>query len=107
MRAGGGDPPATAPGSVGDAFIANIPTGLAFFDRELRYVRVNRALAAMNGVPAEAHVGKGLRDLFPAAGWAAQVETATAHGGSIEARSADGATTFTLRLPRRASGADS
>lgn len=58
-----------------DAFIANIPTGLAFFDRELRYVRVNRALSAMNGVPAEAHVGKRLRDLFPAAGWAAQVET--------------------------------
>jgi signal transduction histidine kinase len=34
-------------------------------------------------------------------------QIATAHGGSIEARSADGATTFTVRLPRRASGADS
>jgi signal transduction histidine kinase len=29
-------------------------------------------------------------------------EIAHAHGGSIEARSADGATTFTVRLPRRA-----
>ena len=58
-----------------DAFIANIPTGLAFFDGDLRYVRVNRALAAMNGVPAEAHVGRRLREVLPAPGWAAEVET--------------------------------
>ncbi len=58
-----------------DAFIANIPTGLAFFDGGLRYLRVNRALAAMNGVPAEAHVGRRLREVLPAPGWAAEVET--------------------------------
>ena len=57
-----------------DAFIANIPTGLAFFDRDLRYVRVNRALAAMNGLPAEAHVGRRVREILPVPGWAAEID---------------------------------
>ncbi|WP_369251310.1 SpoIIE family protein phosphatase [Streptomyces sp. R41] len=41
------------------------PIGLALFDRELRYVRVNGALAEMNGLPAAAHVGKRIRDVVP------------------------------------------
>ena len=34
--------------------------GFALFDRQLRYHAVNRSLASMNGVPAEAHLGKTL-----------------------------------------------
>jgi PAS domain S-box-containing protein len=34
------------------------PVGLAFFDTEGRYLRVNQALERMNGVPAADHVGR-------------------------------------------------
>ena len=38
--------------------------GIAICDAELRYVAVNSALAAMNGIPAEAHIGKTLREII-------------------------------------------
>ncbi len=38
---------------------------MAVFDAELRFVRVNRILAELNGVPAEAHVGRTVRDVLP------------------------------------------
>src|SRR3954453_19502133 len=41
------------------------PVGLAFFDSELRYVRVNAALAEINGVSVEDHLGKSLQDVVP------------------------------------------
>lgn len=44
----------------------NAPVGLAVFDRELRFVRVNRQLAEFNGLPADAHIGYTLRELLPA-----------------------------------------
>ncbi|MCF2534712.1 SpoIIE family protein phosphatase [Streptomyces sp. FB2] len=37
--------------------IAQAPVGLAVLDTELRYVSVNPALAELNGLPAEAHLG--------------------------------------------------
>ncbi|MFO7273039.1 MAG: GAF domain-containing protein [Sphaerobacter thermophilus] len=48
-----------------DTLFASAPVGLALLDRDLRYVRVNDAIAAMNGLPPEAHLGKTVRDLFP------------------------------------------
>ncbi len=39
--------------------------GLCYFDSELRYVRINDFLAAINGRPAEAHVGKTVMDVLP------------------------------------------
>ncbi len=45
--------------------LAAAPIGLAVFDRELRFVYVNAWMAGVNGVPAEAHAGRTLRDLFP------------------------------------------
>jgi PAS domain S-box-containing protein len=39
--------------------------GVAFVDLDLRYVRVNDSLAAMNGVPASAHRGRALREILP------------------------------------------
>lgn len=40
-----------------DALFAHAPVGLAFWDREQRYRRVNAALAAMNGVAPDDHLG--------------------------------------------------
>ncbi|MCP3140004.1 GAF domain-containing protein [Pyxidicoccus xibeiensis] len=39
-----------------DAFLSESPVGMAFLDRELRYVHINPVLAAMNEVPPEAHL---------------------------------------------------
>ena len=44
-----------------DAVFAEAPLGLAFVDQELRYLRVNDALAEMNGLTAGALVGKRVR----------------------------------------------
>jgi PAS domain S-box-containing protein len=48
------------------------PFGLGLLDLDYRFVRVNDALAAMNGVPAAEHVGRPVSDVVPAL-WA-QVE---------------------------------
>ena len=40
------------------------PVGWAFLDRELRYVRVNAALAALHGLPAVEHVGRPLSEVL-------------------------------------------
>ncbi|MFF4567937.1 SpoIIE family protein phosphatase [Streptomyces sp. NPDC001435] len=48
-----------------EGLFAQSPIGLALFDRELRYVRVNDALADMNGRPAAAHAGKRIREIVP------------------------------------------
>ncbi|WP_431270426.1 PAS domain-containing protein [Dankookia sp. P2] len=41
------------------------PLGLAQFDRRMRFVRVNEALAEINGLPVEAHLGRLAWDLVP------------------------------------------
>ena len=48
-----------------DAVITTAPEGFALFDCDLRYVRVNDALAAINGVPAADHVGRTLEEVVP------------------------------------------
>jgi PAS domain S-box-containing protein len=48
-----------------DTLLASAPVGLAFFDRELRYVCVNQALAAINGLPPEAHLGRTPHEITP------------------------------------------
>jgi PAS domain S-box-containing protein len=48
-----------------DAIFATAPVGLGFWDRDLRFVRINGALAEMNGLPPEAHLGKTPRELLP------------------------------------------
>ncbi len=48
-----------------NALVANAPVGFAFFDKEHRYTRINTVLAAINGVPAEAHLGRRIEDLLP------------------------------------------
>jgi PAS fold len=38
--------------------------GLALCDKQLRYQAINSALAAMNGIPAKAHLGNSMRDIL-------------------------------------------
>lgn len=47
------------------ATFAGSPNGLAIFDRDGRFVRVNQALAEMNGIPAEDHVGRTIEAILP------------------------------------------
>ena len=48
-----------------DAIYQTAPLGLCLLDTEFRYVRVNEALAALNGVPVEQHIGRSVRDVVP------------------------------------------
>ncbi len=48
-----------------DTLLTSAPVGIGFFDKDLRYVRVNEALAAINGTPAEAHRGRTPDELLP------------------------------------------
>ena len=51
-----------------DALFAAAPVGLAFWDRELRYQRVNETLAAINGVPVDDHIGRTVEEVLPEVG---------------------------------------
>jgi PAS domain S-box-containing protein len=48
-----------------DALVENAPIGIAFFDRELRFRRLNQLLADVDGLPVEAHLGRTPRELLP------------------------------------------
>ncbi len=46
------------------AFFAAAPFGAAIVDRDLRYVRVNEALARLNGHPVEDHLGRPIEEVI-------------------------------------------
>src|SRR5688572_22710939 len=48
-----------------DTLFSSAPVGLAFLDEQLRYVRVNEALAALHDVPAAEHAGRGVLEVVP------------------------------------------
>ncbi len=48
-----------------DTLLEKAPVGLAFFDKNLRYVRVNETLAQINGIPPADHLGKTTAELLP------------------------------------------
>jgi PAS domain S-box-containing protein len=50
--------------AVVDAIFGAAPVGLAFMDTSFHYVRVNDALARINGLSAEEHLGRSLRDVL-------------------------------------------
>ena len=50
--------------SLLDSMLANAPIGLAFFDRNCRFVRVNQVFAGMTGVPVSSHLGRTLPELL-------------------------------------------
>ncbi len=41
------------------------PVGLAFIDRDMRYLSVNRRLAAINGRPMDEHLGRTVPEIIP------------------------------------------
>lgn len=48
-----------------DTLLVSAPVGIGFWDRELRFVRVNDALAAVNRKTPEEHVGRTLEEVIP------------------------------------------
>ncbi|WP_141735030.1 PAS domain S-box protein [Oligoflexus tunisiensis] len=47
-----------------DSMLVHAPVGFAFFDRELRYVRINDYLARSNGLPPETHLGRKVTEIL-------------------------------------------
>ncbi|MCA1685186.1 MAG: PAS domain-containing protein, partial [Planctomycetia bacterium] len=47
-----------------DALVGAAPFGVAFLDRGMRFVRVNRVLARLDGWPPEDHVGRHIREVL-------------------------------------------
>src|SRR3954451_21575865 len=47
-----------------DTLFATAPVGLAFFDQDLRYMRINQALADINGVSVEEHLRRSVQDVL-------------------------------------------
>ncbi len=60
-------PPSQESQAIFDALIDSAPVGIGFHDRQLRFVRVNDCLAAINGVPASEHIGRTLGEVLPEA----------------------------------------
>jgi PAS domain S-box-containing protein len=52
--------------AVLQSLLRRAPIGFAFLDRDLRFVVVNDKLAEINGVPAEAHIGRHVGEIVPA-----------------------------------------
>ena len=48
-----------------DSLLAHAPIGIALLDTELRCQHINAALAAMNGMAPEAHLGRTIREVLP------------------------------------------
>lgn len=69
--------------SLLDSMLANAPIGLAFVDRNYRFVRVNRIFADLTGVAISRHLGRTLADLLPT-GVAQDVEAAVEQVFSTE-----------------------
>ncbi|MET9854543.1 SpoIIE family protein phosphatase [Streptomyces sp. NPDC006450] len=51
--------------AVWDGLFARSPVGIAILDSQLRFLQVNAALEAMNGLPESAHVGRRLAQILP------------------------------------------
>ncbi|MFE2141511.1 SpoIIE family protein phosphatase [Streptomyces sp. NPDC059456] len=47
-----------------DALFETCPIGLVMLDEDLRYVHLNQALADMDGVPLDAHLGRPMADIM-------------------------------------------
>ncbi|MBH8571645.1 PAS domain S-box protein [Nostocaceae cyanobacterium CENA369] len=51
-----------------DTLVNNAPIGIGIWDEKLRYVRLNDALAEINGLPQAAHIGKTVAEVLPGIG---------------------------------------
>ena len=60
------DAASTSPALDLQSVYAVAPIGLAYLDRDLRYVYINDRLAGYHGRPASEHIGRTLREMSPA-----------------------------------------
>ncbi|MFF2348717.1 SpoIIE family protein phosphatase [Kitasatospora sp. NPDC058115] len=51
--------------AVLDGIFGQSPIGMAVYDTELRYVRLNESLARMNGLPVADHLGRRISSILP------------------------------------------
>ena len=49
-----------------ESLLAASPVGIAFVDRELRFLQINEALARLDGRPAAEHIGRTVAEMVPA-----------------------------------------
>jgi two-component system CheB/CheR fusion protein len=70
-----------------EALYQHAPVGLALFDSELRFLRINDTLAEINGLPADAHIGRSAWDIVPSLRDSAEpkLKDVLATGKTIEA----------------------
>ena len=59
--------PDAAPGIL-DAFFSSSLAGMAIMDGQLRFARINNALARINGVPVTEHIGRMVTEVLPELG---------------------------------------
>jgi PAS domain S-box-containing protein len=50
-----------------DSLVASAPAGFSLLDTGLRYLKLNPALAAINGLPLEVHLGRTVSEVMPKA----------------------------------------
>src|SRR5581483_5665112 len=79
-----------------DLLFGSAPVGFAFLDAELRFVRVNEALARLTGYSVSEHLGRGLLELLPDVGDEVFAAFERALGGEATHR-----LEATLRTPAR------
>ena len=48
-----------------DVLMTHMPIGVCCLDLELRYLYINDNLAKLNGIPANAHIGKHIKEIVP------------------------------------------
>src|SRR4051812_1852381 len=58
-------PDLSAPGAL-ERWFGAAAWGLAIVDQRYRFVRVNAAMAEMDGVPADDHAGRAVEEVLPA-----------------------------------------
>jgi len=51
--------------SLLDALLAGAPVAVCFLDRDLRYIRINKVLADINGLSIEEHLGRKFQEVLP------------------------------------------
>jgi PAS domain S-box-containing protein len=51
-----------------DSLVSSAPVAFSLLDTELRYLKLNPALAALSGIPLEAHLGRTVSEVSPRAG---------------------------------------
>ncbi|MGF1428045.1 SpoIIE family protein phosphatase [Kitasatospora sp. LaBMicrA B282] len=64
--------------AVLDGFFTQSPVGMAVYDDQLRFVRLNEALARINGVPVTDHLGRKVTEILPGIN-AAEIEGVMRH----------------------------